>query len=112
MRMPFPPPSPHITILLATRNPDLAQLEKQLDSIKNQTYPHWTCLLTDDLSEENTFRKMTTLVQDDPRFTMRRNTGHLGHYHTFEEALFQIKPDVDLVCLAEPDAVWGTDRLS
>ncbi len=57
-----------VTILLATFN--RAHLIKEtLDSIKNQTYNNWECIIVDDNSEDETTETVKKYCNSDSRFT-------------------------------------------
>ena len=57
-----------VLILLATFN--RAHLVKEtLESIKNQTYKDWECIIVDDYSTDKTAQVIKKYINDDPRFS-------------------------------------------
>lgn len=56
-----------ITILLATCN-RAAYIEETLNSIINQTYKNWECIITDDNSTDDTLQIIERLISNDSRF--------------------------------------------
>jgi len=60
--------NPKVHILLATYN-RAHLLSETLDSILNQTYIHWECIIVDDNSEDNTKEIIKKFQQRDSRFT-------------------------------------------
>lgn len=58
---------PTVTILLATFNRAHLILET-LESIANQTYPHFECLITDDNSTDETEAVLNGFIETDSRF--------------------------------------------
>ncbi len=57
-----------ITILLATFNRAHLIVET-LQSIQNQTYQNWECIVVDDYSADNTKEVIEAVIKDDYRFT-------------------------------------------
>ncbi len=48
--------APLIAICMATYNPPLDLLERQLDSIRAQTHGNWVCIISDDCSTPESYR--------------------------------------------------------
>ncbi len=67
-----PPPAegPLVAICLATYNPPLGLLARQLDSIRAQTHSNWVCLISDDCSRPDRFEAIQELVAGDRRFVV------------------------------------------
>ena len=59
--------NPKITIILPTYN-RAHVLKETLDSISNQSYINWECLVINDFSTDATSVLVEKYVQEDPRF--------------------------------------------
>lgn len=46
---------------------------RSLHSVQRQTYPHFKCVVVDDMSSDGTFETAQAAVAGDPRFTVLRN---------------------------------------
>jgi glycosyltransferase involved in cell wall biosynthesis len=102
---------PLIAIAMATYNPRLELLAGQLDSIKEQTYADWICVISDDMSRPDRFRRLSDLIAGDERFVLDRSGERLGFYRNFERAMTMVPPEAELVCLADQDDRWDPDKL-
>lgn len=99
-----------INICLATYNGE-EFLREQLDSIKNQTYTDWTCLIRDDWSTDSTRKIIEEYSQADARFIFinpedKRNLGSPRSF--FELVKFE---KADFYLFSDQDDVWQPDRL-
>ena len=106
------PAHPHIAICLATFNPELSAFRRQIDSIRAQTYPHWTCIIQDDNSSPPNLDLIRQTLADDPRFTLHTTHQTRGFYQNFQQALQRVPADADLVCLADQDDRCHPDKLA
>lgn len=72
------PRQPLVSIIVPTR--DRADMLRQtLDSVRNQIYPTWECLVVDDGSEDDTGAIVRGIAKDDPRVTyLARQPGRGG----------------------------------
>ncbi len=102
---------PRVAICMATYNPPLDLVTRQLDSIRAQTHANWVCAISDDGSSAAAFAALRAAVGDDPRFVVSRTPRRLGFYHNFERALAMVDDDVDFVALADQDDHWDPDKL-
>lgn len=59
-------------------------LQRTLDSIKNQTYDKWVCIILDDGSTDNTYEVVYPYLEDDPRFFYGRYLDRSGGVHMNE----------------------------
>jgi glycosyltransferase involved in cell wall biosynthesis len=57
-----------IGIVLATYNPNLEYLQKQINSIKHQTWKNWICHIVDDCSLTKYQVGIKRIIAYDPRF--------------------------------------------
>ena len=64
---------PQVTIVMATYNRGHL-IKEALDSIKNQTYQKWECLIIDDGSTDKTFELVKAFQEIDERFKYYRRT--------------------------------------
>lgn len=109
----FPGPAgePRVAICMATHEPPLELLRRQLDSIRAQTHSNWVCVISDDCSRPDRFDAICQLVGDDPRFAVSRSTRRLGFYRNFERALWLAPRGCDYVALADQDDAWYPNKL-
>jgi hypothetical protein len=102
---------PLVAICMATHNPDLAQFDAQVGSIRAQTHSRWVCVISDDDSREELQREMAALVGDDPRFVFRGGQRRVGFFRNFERALAAAPAEADHVALSDQDDRWYPDKL-
>ncbi len=105
--------NPNVLILLSTYQGE-KYLADQLDSLISQTYPHWTLLIRDDSSTDNTTLLIKKYIEIDHRI------------HLIEDQLGNIKPiksfsvlmqhalnrDENFIFFCDQDDVWLPDKLS
>jgi glycosyltransferase involved in cell wall biosynthesis len=110
-----PPPAPRagplVAVCMATYDPPLDLLERQLESIRAQTHENWLCLISDDCSRPDVFEQIRQAVGDDSRFVLSRSPRRLGFYHNFERALSMAPADARYVAVADQDDFWHPDKL-
>jgi glycosyltransferase involved in cell wall biosynthesis len=109
---PGPPGEPRVAICMATHEPPVELLRRQLDSIRAQTHANWVCVISDDCSQPDRFDAICELVRDDPRFAISRSTRRLGFYANFERTLALAPHECDYLALADQDDVWDPDKLA
>jgi glycosyltransferase involved in cell wall biosynthesis len=66
-----------LTIGIPTYN-SAPYISATIDSLKNQTYQDWKCLVSDDASSDNTLEIVRKMVANDPRFELKSQTNRLG----------------------------------
>ena len=101
-----------IAICMATHEPDPDRLERQLDSIREQDWPSWVCVISDDASSAERFAALQRLCAEDERFVVSRSETRLGFYRNFERALRMTPIEADHVALCDQDDAWASDKLS
>jgi glycosyltransferase involved in cell wall biosynthesis len=104
--------SPSIAICMATYNPDPELFRRQVESIREQSYGNWICLVCDDASRDDAFATIEEAVAGDDRFLVQRNPRRLGVYRNFEHLLASVPANAALVALADQDDRWDPDKLA
>jgi len=105
------PNRPRVAICMTTYNPRPKFLERQIASIKIQTYDNWTCFISDDNSGPDTQAFLRGLIADDNRFHLSVMPDRVGFYRNFERCLGLVSDDTDLIALADHDDYWHSDKL-
>jgi hypothetical protein len=103
--------APEVVVCMATYEPPLELLERQLDSIRAQTHGDWLCVISDDCSSPETYAAVQALVAGDARFVASRAPRRLGFYRNFERALSLCPTGARYVALADQDDAWHPDKL-
>jgi glycosyltransferase involved in cell wall biosynthesis len=103
---------PRVAICMATYNPPLDLLARQLDSIRAQTHGNWACLISDDCSTPERYEAIVAATADDPRFVVSRSARRRGFYRNFERALAMAPPESRFVAMADQDDSWHPDKLA
>ena len=102
---------PIIAICLATYQPRKEHLQHQIDSIRNQTYTNWICIVCDDASDADRAEMVNQLCSVDPRFHVSVYDTNVGFYANFERCLNQVPTNVDYVAFCDQDDIWYLDKL-
>ncbi len=100
-----------IAICMATYEPPIDLLERQLDSIRAQTNTDWFCVISDDDSSPETLAAIERLVDGDPRFALSSAGPRRGFFHNFERALRLAPPEAEFVAFADQDDRWDAQKL-
>ena len=100
-----------LAICLATYEPELALLERQLASLRAQTLREWVCIVHDDGSSPATLAAIARACADDSRFRLFRSAGNQGFYRNFERALSRVPTTTRYVALCDQDDVWHPGKL-
>jgi glycosyltransferase involved in cell wall biosynthesis len=101
-----------IAICLATYNPDSKLLARQLDSLRAQTLPDFTCIIHDDGSRLDRWAALEDLAHRDTRFRVFRSERNRGFYRNFEAALALVPSTTPYVALCDQDDFWYPDKLA
>jgi glycosyltransferase involved in cell wall biosynthesis len=114
LALPVPEASngPLVAICMATHDPPLELLGRQLDSIRAQTHRNWVCVISDDCSSPSRFAELREALAGDPRFAVSRSTRRLGFYLNFERALSLAPADAQFVAMADQDDYWYPQKLA
>ena len=102
---------PRIAICMATYDPPLLLLERQIKSIREQTNKSWICLISDDGSSPEKLAALEDLLAGDSRFVLARGRRRLGFFHNFERALRLAPAGVEFIALADQDDRWEAEKL-
>jgi len=103
--------APPVAICMATFEPDPELLERQVESIRAQTYERWACVISDDGSAPERLERLRQLIAGDPRFRLEVGGERLGFYRNFERALWLAPPEAEFVALADQDDRWYPHKL-
>ena len=101
-----------VAICMATYEPRLELLRRQIESIRAQTHRNWVCVISDDCSRPERFEAIKDLVGSDPRFVVSRSERRLGFYLNFERALALAPSDCEFVALSDHDDHWYPGKLT
>lgn len=99
-------------LVLATREPHPALLERQLASLSGQTFRDWTGVVVDDASSADSRQTIRERVAREPRLRFVQNPDHVGYYRNFERALAIAPADCRYVALCDQDDHWAPDKLA
>jgi hypothetical protein len=105
----WPSDGTKVAICLASYQPNIAFLARQLDSLRAQKHQNWICVLSDDGSSN--IADIRTLTKDDDRFVVVAHKENVGFYRNFERALALAPTDADAIALCDQDDVWDADKL-
>jgi glycosyltransferase involved in cell wall biosynthesis len=100
-----------VAICMATYEPPAGLLERQLDSLRDQTHTDWVCVISDDASSEEAFARIERLTAGDRRFTVSRAAERAGAYANFARALAMVPPETAYVALCDQDDRWYAEKL-
>jgi glycosyltransferase involved in cell wall biosynthesis len=104
-------PGRRVAICMATFEPPLDLLKRQIESIRAQRHDDWVCYLSDDHSAPEKFAALERMIDGDSRFVLSRSARRRGHYGNFERALSMAPPDSDFVAPCDQDDLWHPDKL-
>ncbi len=105
------PLRPLIAICMTTYNPPLELFQRQIDSVRHQSFPNWICLITDDGSRPDIFEKIERIIGNDSRFQIHRLQTGRGFYANFERCLSLVPAEAEFVALSDHDDFWHVDKL-
>jgi glycosyltransferase involved in cell wall biosynthesis len=105
------PSQPKLAICMATYNPPLDLFRVQVQSIINQSFSNWICIVNDDHSRADIYEAMQEIVGQDRRFLLFKNEERLGHYYNFESALRKVPHGMDFIAFSDQDDEWYPDKL-
>lgn len=97
------PAVPHVTVVLATRNPRPGWLSSSIDSVLSQSYPHLDLVVLDDGSQP------AVTTRADPRLTLLRLTDSVGVSAARNIGIAHSCGD--MVAFIDDDDTWSHDKL-
>ena len=101
-----------VFVVLATREPHAALLERQLSSLSAQTLRDWSGVVVDDASGEDSRQAIRERVAREPRLRFIQNPERVGYYRNFERALAMAPAACRYVALCDQDDYWTPEKLA
>lgn len=100
-----------VSVIVATYNPNIIWLEKQLNSLNNQTYSNIEIILLDDYSIYEKYLDIVETTGIIKRFPVRifRNDENLGSNKTFERLVSLALGYYLAFC--DQDDIWNDDKI-
>lgn len=99
-----------VNILLTTYNTEVEYLQKQIESILNQTYMNFKLLISDDASTKKEIKTILEKYQEqDNRITLYIQEKNLGYNKNFEFLLKQA--NAKYIMFADHDDVWYSQKI-
>ncbi|MCM0605481.1 MAG: glycosyltransferase [Xanthomonadaceae bacterium] len=105
--------TPRIGIALAAYQPDAKTFLTQLETIADQSFQEWVCVVTLDSPLVEISDHLGRFLND-PRFYFSENTSRLGTKKNFEQAariLFEKFGDIDYLAFSDQDDIWYPNKL-
>ncbi|MBR0904599.1 rhamnan synthesis F family protein [Bradyrhizobium liaoningense] len=102
----------YVHIVLCAYEPNRAFFERQIWSIRNQTFQKWTCEVRLDGGTRELSREIAELVSCDARFSLAVNRERLGVYHNFEAGLISAPGAADFIAFCDQDDEWRPEKLA
>lgn len=99
---------PKISIAMATFNGE-PYLEKQLESIINQTYKNIEIIICDDCSHDKTIKIIENLIKENYPIKLYKNEKNLGYAKNFEKAIKLCESNY--IALSDQDDIWESNKL-
>jgi glycosyltransferase involved in cell wall biosynthesis len=102
---------PLVAVCMATYEPPEGLFERQVESLRAQTYTNWVCLIHDDGSTAGATERIRQVIAGDGRFVFAQNAERVGFYRNFERCLRRVPQGAAFVALADQDDYWYADKL-
>lgn len=99
-----------ILVLMATYN-GAAYLSQQMDSILNQKDVQVSLLISDDCSQDDTYRILKEYEKKNQNIKVLRNEENQGYRKNFIHLIQKADNGYDFYALADQDDVWIEDKL-
>jgi len=96
---------------MATYEPSLDLLARQIESIRAQTCADFVCIVSDDGSAPQLASAVARACAQDARFRFVGNRERVGYYRNFERCLEHVPADAAFVAFCDQDDVWHPDKL-
>ena len=88
--------APIISIVIPVHN-GANYIERCLQSVLDQTYSHWRCLVLDNCSTDATLRVARESAAGDPRIEIKEAKEFVGLFENFNRVMRRVTPDADYV---------------
>lgn len=99
-------------LLMAVYQPASDLLQRQIESIRNQSLRDWVCLVGIDGTDASAAGLVSEVVGGDPRFLVHEFEDNVGHYLNFARlAELAAKRRPAWVAFADQDDEWYSDKL-
>lgn len=100
-----------IGIFLPIFNPPIELLEKQIESIRDQTYQKFLCVIHIDGGIDVT-GKLESIISRDSRFMITYFKENLGIYSRIEMGIRELLlTSCDYICFSDQDDIWESSKL-
>ena len=107
----MPSIAPKVVILLATRN-GAEFLQAQLDSFREQTYPNWELLVSDDGSTDASVEIVQRFAASVPQRVVIVPGPQKGFWQNFVALVRSDAIDADLFAYSDQDDIWFAEKLA
>jgi len=97
-----------VSIAMTTYNGE-SYIEKQLQSILNQTYNSLEIIICDDCSNDSTVEIIKKYIRIDTRIQLVKNKKNLGFKKNFEQAISLCTGDY--IALSDQDDIWKNNKI-
>jgi len=84
-------------------------IEKCIYSIMSQSFSEFICYITDDISTDNTVKKIEDIIKDDRRFILIKNTTKLFQPGNYDQVIRGLDVDGDEICVEIDGDDWLPD---
>jgi len=103
---------PSVHIILCTFQPDPDFFREQIASLRQQSWPHFTCDVRDDGSSSARLENIRAILAGDARFQLTENPHNLGVYHNFEAGLRAAPGSADFIAYCDQDDIWHPEKIA
>lgn len=97
-----------VDILMCTYN-GANFIEQQIQSILDQTYPHFRLIIIDDISSDETADIIKKMMATDPRIEFHQNEKNLGYFDNFLSGLSYVESDY--LFFSDQDDIWQENKI-
>jgi glycosyltransferase involved in cell wall biosynthesis len=103
--------NPLVAVCMTTYNPPPELFTRQIQSISDQSYKQWVCIISDDGSSPEVLHHIQSTIAGDKRFVLHQQQERLGFYRNFERCLRLAPAEAKLIALSDHDDRWHSDKL-
>ncbi len=106
------PPAPRVVVVMATFNPRFDLFRRQVQSLREQTFRDFVCIVSDDSSEASHQASIRMELAIDSRFVFVGHEHNVGFYLNFERGLVRASQyGAGYIALSDQDDYWYPDKL-